>query len=76
MRMHAHAAYKIAVDYFLVVKIIRVFYFCGLQQPQKYFDNENFQIYGIIVVHVVKHQSVLKLNNHSTIYAEGRRAWE
>ena len=33
--------------------IFRVFNFRGLCQPRKYFDNENFQIYGIYVSHSV-----------------------
>ena len=27
-----------------------LFHFQGLREPQKYFYNENFQIYGILVV--------------------------
>ena len=27
--------------------LFRVFNFCGSGQPRKYFDNENFWIYGI-----------------------------
>ena len=45
MRMRAHAAYKIAVIYFSLLKLFR-FFSRGLRQPRKYFDNKNFQIYS------------------------------
>ena len=34
---------------YLMYEIFRVFNFRGLCQPRKYFDNENFQIYGIYI---------------------------
>ena len=46
MHMRAHAAYKIAVDLFFVVNYFVCFFFRGLQQPRKYFDNKHFQIYS------------------------------